>query len=298
VFGYDYQNQSGDLSGTKATRNNHGFFANLQQNIGGRIYLSGGARLEHSSAFGTIGSGRGGASFLLFHEHGPLSSTFFRLSAGRGVTEPSLLENFAQSPYFHGNPALRPEGTVSYEGALVAEWFGRRVRTEAAVFRNSFHNLIAFVGDSWLNVQASWARGVETSVEARLPGSILITGAYMWLDTRVTSSASPQSSTTGIGEELVRRPRNSGSFSLAATPRRWSFVVGGRFVGERQDADFTFGVTRNPGYENIYASASYQATKHVTPVLRVENLLNERYEEVLGYQTLSRSIVGGLRVSF
>jgi outer membrane receptor protein involved in Fe transport len=298
VFGYDYQNQSGDLSGTKATRNNHGFFANLQQNIGGRIYLSGGARLEHSSAFGTIGSGRGGASFLLFHEHGPLSSTFFRLSAGRGVTEPSLLENFAQSPYFHGNPALRPEGTVSYEGALVAEWFGRRVRTEAAVFRNSFHNLIAFVGDSWLNVQASWARGVETSVEARLPGSILITGAYMWLDTRVTSSASPQSSTTGIGEELVRRPRNSGSFSLAATPRRWSFVVGGRFVGERQDADFTFGVTRNPGYENIYASASYQATKHVTPVLRVENLLNERYEEVLGYQALSRSIVGGVRVSF
>ncbi len=298
VFGYDYQNQSGDLSGTQAARNNHGFFANLQQNIGGRIYLSGGARVQHSSAFGTIGSGRGGASFLLFHERGPLSSTSFRLSAGRGVTEPSLLENFAQSPYFHGNPALRPEETTSFEAALVAEWFGRRVRTEVAAFRDSFHNLIAFVGDSWQNVQASWARGVETSAQARLPGNILITGASMWLDTRVTSSTSPASSTTGIGEELVRRPRHSGSVSVAITPRRWSFLVGGRFVGERQDADFTFGVTRNPGYQNVYASASYQATKHMTPVLRVENLLNERYEEVLGYQALSRSIVGGLRFSF
>ena len=298
VFGYDYQNQSGDLSGTNASRGNHGFFANLQQNIGGRIYLSGGGRYEHSSAFGSVGSGRGGASFLLTREHGPLSSTFFRLSAGRGVTEPSLLENFAQSPYFHGNPALRPEETTSYEAALEAEWFRRHIRTEVAAFRNSFHNLIAFVGDSWQNVQASWARGVETSVEARLPRNIQITGAYMWLNTRVTSSTSPASSTTGIGEELIRRPRNSGSVSFAMTPRRWTFLIGGRFVGERQDADFTFGATRNPGYENVYASASYQATKHVIPVLRIGNLLNERYEEVLGYQGLSRSIIGGVRIAF
>ncbi len=298
VFGYDYQNQSGDLSGTNASRNNHGFFADLQQNLGGRIYLSGGGRVEHSSAFGTIGSGRGGASFLVFREHGPLSSLFFRLSAGRGVTEPSLFENFAQSPYFHGNPALRPEETNSYEAALVAELFGRRVRTELAAFRNSFHNLIAFVGDSWQNVEASWARGIETSAQARVARNVLVTGTYMWLDTRITNSASPSSSTTGIGEELVRRPRNSGSVSVALTPKRWSFVVGSRFAGERQDADFTFGITRNPGYENVYASASFQATKHVTPVLRVDNLLNERYEEVLGYQALSRSVIGGVRLNW
>ena len=298
VFGYDYQNQSGYLSGTNASRNNHGFFANLQQKIGSRIFLSGGARVEHSSAFGTIGTGRGGASFLLFHEHGPLSSTFFRFSAGRGVTEPSLLENYAQNPYYVGNPALRPEVTKSAEAAIVAEWFGRRVRTEVAAFRNSFHNLIAFVGDSWQNVEASWARGVETSVQARLPRSILITGAYMFLDTRITNSASPESSDTGIGEELVHRPRNSGSVSVAITPRRWTFVLGGRFVGERQDADFTFGITRNPGYQNVYASATYQAAKHITPILRVDNLMNERYEDVLGYQALSRSIMGGVRISF
>jgi outer membrane cobalamin receptor len=94
----------------------------------------------------------------------------------------------------------------------------------------------------------------------------------------------------------VRRPRNSGSVSVSVTPRRWSFVIGGRFTGERQDADFTFGVTRNPAYQNVYASASYQATKHVTPVFRVDNLLNARYEEVLGYQALSRSIIGGVRI--
>ena len=296
VFGYDYQDQSGVLSAVAASRTNHGFFANVQQNFGRRIFLSGGARVEHSSAFGTIGSGRGGASFLLLGEHGPLSSTSLRLSAGRGVTEPSLLENYAQSPYFFGNPALRPETTTTYEAALVSEWWGRRIKTEVAAFRNSFHNLIAFVGDTWQNVEASWARGVETSAQARVTNNILITGAYMWMPTRITASTTPQSSDTGLGDPLVRRPRNSGSLSIAVTPKRWSLVLGGSFVGERQDADFTFGVTRNPGYENIYASASYNLAKHFTPILKVDNLLNERYEEVLGYQALSRSVIGGVRI--
>jgi vitamin B12 transporter len=297
VFGYDYQDQSGNLSGVPASRTNNGFFANVQQNFGRRIFLSGGARVEHSSAFGNIGSGRAGASFLLAGEHGPLSSTFFRVSGGRGVTEPSLLENYAQAaPYYFGNPALRPETTTTYEAALAAEWWRRRVKTEVAAFRNSFRDLIAFVGDTWENIEASWARGVETSAQARVTNNIFLTGSYMWLDTRITASTTPESSDTGLGEPLVRRPRNSGSLSIAVTPKRWSLVVGGSFIGERQDADFTFGITRNPGYQNIYASASYDIARHFAPMLKVENLLNERYQEVLGYQALSRGILGGVRI--
>jgi vitamin B12 transporter len=296
VFGYGYQNQSGNLSGVEASRTNHGFFANVQQSLGSRISLNGGGRVEHSSAFGTIGSGRGGASLRLFGEHGVLSSTSLRVSAGRGVTEPSLLENFAQSPYFFGNPALRPETTTTYETGVVSEWWGHRVRTEVSLFRNSFHNLIAFVSDTWENIEASWARGIETSVQARISRNFLINGSYMRLYTDITASTSPESSDTGIGEPLVHRPRNSGSLSIAVTPKRWSLVVGARFVGERQDADFTFGITRNPGYENLYATASYDLAKHFTPILRIDNLLNERYEEVLGYQAQSRGIMGGVRI--
>jgi vitamin B12 transporter len=298
VFGYGYQDQSGNLSGVAARRTNNGFFANLQQSLGSRIFLDGGARIEHSSAFGTIYSGRGGASFRLAGEHGALSSTLLRVSGGRGVTEPSLLENYAQELAYDvfGNPSLRPEVTTTYEAGVVSEWWNRRVRTEVDLFRSSFHDLIAFVGDTWENIEASWARGVQTSAQARVSSNILVKGSYMRLYTDITASATPESSSTGVGEPLLRRPRNSGSLSIAVTPKRWSLVTGASFVGERQDDDFTFGVTRNPGYQNIYASASYDLAKHFTPVLRVDNLLNERYEEVLGYQALSRGIMGGLRI--
>jgi len=298
VFGYNYQRQSGNLSGIAAERDNSGLFFNVRQSLGSRIFLSGGARYEHSSAFGNIGSGRAGANFVLAGEHGALSSASFRLSGGRGVVEPSLLEDYAQSPYFHGNPALRPAETTTWEAAIAADWWHRRVHTEAAGFRNSFDNLIAFVGDSWQNIQASWARGIEVSAQAHLARNISINGAYMRLYTRITASTSPTSPATGIGEELLRRPRNSGSVSLAITPKRWSFLTGGRFVGERQDDDFTFGSTRNPGYQSVFASASFQITKHFAPLLRLDNLLNESYQEALGYPALSRTIIGGLRIGW
>ena len=57
-------------------------------------------------------------------------------------------------------------------------------------------------------------------------------------------------------------------------------------MGERNDVNNSFQVARNPNYENVYASASYDFTRHVTPVLRLDNLLNESYQEALGYPAL------------
>ena len=69
-------------------------------------------------------------------------------------------------------------------------------------------------------------------------------------------------------------------------------------MGERQDADYVFGITRSPAYANVFLSASYNATTHLTPFLRIDNLTNESYSEVLGYPALSRNAIGGLRVTW
>jgi outer membrane cobalamin receptor len=298
VFGYAFQDQSGNVSGTEASRKHNGFFANEQYSLGSRIHLSGGLRVEHSSAFGTYLAPRAGGSVLLLKQHGPLDSTFLRLSAGRGILEPSLYENYVQSQYAKGNPALRPEKTNSYEAAIVQEWAGRRIRTEVAAFRSSFHDLITYVYPSWQNIEQSWARGVEFSGEAKIVRNVSLSASYTRLSTRVVNSVSPTSPTTGIGVELLRRPKNGGSLVLSATPKRFTFVAGARFVGDRHDSDYAFGITRNPGYENVFASASYTLSKHFTPILRLDNLLNERYQEALGYSALSRTVLGGMRISW
>jgi outer membrane cobalamin receptor len=303
IFGYEFERQEGRLSSYDVSRDNHGVFLLKQQRLGRRVFVSAGLRSEHSSAFGNKWAPRGTVSVLAAGEHGPLSSTYFRVSAGRGITEPSLLQNFAREAWYTGNPNLRPEKTSTYEAGVVQEWFGRRLRTEAAVFHNSFTDLIAFVSKpapiwgSWENVEASKARGLEFSAQARPMKYVTVNAAYTRLWTRIVTSNAPSSAFTGIGQELGRRPGNSGSISLSVAPARWSFQAGGVAVGERQDSD-VFGVTRNPGYQNVYAGASWRAHKHIAPFFRADNLLNARYYEVLGYSCLSRTLKGGLRLEW
>jgi vitamin B12 transporter len=303
LFGYEYERHEGLVTSRDVARDNHGVFAYHQQSVGGRVFLSGGLRMERSSAFGVKWAPRASASIRLASQHGPLSDTFLRLSAGRGITEPSLIQNYARDPWFVGNLALRPERTTSVDAGLVQTWLERRLRTEVSVFDSSFRDLIVFVflpwpePSTWRNIEASRARGVEISAQARVVASLLVTGQYTYMRTRITQSSSPNSLFTGVGQELARRPRNSGSLTLSWTPRRFLFQTGAVLMGERQDNDL-FGVTRNPGYQNVYAALSWRGPGRLAPYIRVENLLNARYHEVLGYSNLARSVTGGVRLEW
>jgi outer membrane cobalamin receptor len=76
-------------------------------------------------------------------------------------------------------------------------------------------------------------------------------------------------------------------------------IAGGRFVGERQEHDFVFfDVNRNPGYQYVFVNGSWQAMRHVAPFLRIENVLDAEYQEVLGYSALSRNVIGGVRIKW
>lgn len=299
VFGYEHEDQGGLISGRDVLRRNNGGYLHEQYTVGRRLFLTGGARIENSSTFGNKFAPRGSATFKLVGEHGPLSSAYLRFSAGRGITEPSLLENFARESFYVGNPALKPEKLTGYDLGVVQEWFGGKLRTEVTAFRNSFYDLIVFDSSrnpsTWSNIDRSRARGVEIVGAARPWKFVELNAAYTRLSTRITRTNSTNIYSQA-GEELPRRPRNALSAWISIAPRRWTLLVGGRFVGERQDTDFVFGVTRNPAYGNLYASGTYQITEHIAPFLRIDNLADERYQEVLGYPALTRNAMGGVRI--
>jgi vitamin B12 transporter len=305
VFGYDFERQGGVISTRDVSRLNNGFFASEQYTFFKRLSVSGGVRVEQSTIFGSEFTPRVAASLQALGERGLLSSLLLRTSAGRGVREPSLLDSFAKDSTFVGNPSLRLEKTNSYEAGVLAEWFHRRVRTEVSAFRNSFRDLIVFVSlpnsvvGTWANVDAAYARGFEFSAQTRPWRNLQLAGQHTLLWSRVINSSTPQSLSTGIGQELGRRPRNSSSLSLTIAPSRWSFQMTAWYFGEHQEqSDTTFGINRAPAYWGSMASGSYRLSKHVSPFLRVENVTNSRYQEVLGYNNLSRSIRGGTRLEW
>jgi len=289
VFGYDYERQAGQISRTNVARDNNGVYAHEQYALTSRIFVNGGVRLEHSSTFGNKFTPRGAVTFRLPTE------TIFRLSLSRGIKEPALIENFASESFYIGNPRLKPEKTDSFEAGLSHDWLGKRLRTDVAYFRSRFTDRIEFDFSqnpaTWENIARSWARGVELSASGKVWRFVSAHANYTKLYTHNFGNL--------IDPELVRRPRNAGSLSLEFAPRRWTLMAGARIVGERPEDDFVFSaINRNNGYENVFVNGSFQVTRHLELHVRVDNALDEGYQEVLGYSALSRNAAGGLKLTW
>ena len=295
VMSYDFERQAGLITGNNVDRRNNGLSIFDQWAWRNRIFVSAGARYEHSTIFGNRFAPRGAITFRL------PTDTYLRLSLGRGIKQPTLLESFAKTSSYEGNPNLRPAKTDTFEAGLTRDWFGGRVRTEAAYFRTKYADLSQFVSGpaplffgGWQNVAKAWSRGVEMNGSYKVHSFITTRLSYTRLSSQITASAS----TGDIGQQLVRRPKNSGTASLEFTPKRWSAIIGARFVGNSRDSFASFGITRISAYNTVYLSVSYQATKHITPFFRINNLTDEQYREVSGYGAWSRNGLGGVRINW
>jgi vitamin B12 transporter len=52
------------------------------------------------------------------------------------------------------------------------------------------------------------------------------------------------------------------------------------------------------GYGVVNFGGSYDITKNFQAFLRIENLLDQEYEEIFGFGTFGRSAFGGLKLTF
>jgi vitamin B12 transporter len=107
-----------------------------------------------------------------------------------------------------------------------------------------------------------------------------------------------------VGLPLLRRPRHSGSLEVSWIAERFDLTLDGSFVGKRRDFDpVTFAkfdlagrAIFNDGYAKLNAAGSYHITRLVTAFARMENLLNQDYEEILGYSAYRLNFSAGLRI--
>jgi outer membrane receptor protein involved in Fe transport len=163
---------------------------------------------------------------------------------------------------------------------------------------------------NFINNDRSIAKGFELSVSARPNRWLRFDGNYTLLNTRLEAASGVLDSATGtvilnpeIGLPLYRRPRNSGSASVAFTGERLSANLEGVFIGRRRDYDpayfSRFDLQGRPiyngGYTKLDLAGSYRLNSSVSLFARVENLLNQSYEEVLGYPAYKLNFSAGMR---
>ena len=233
--------------------------------------------------------------------------TRIRVSAGTGIRPPGAFEIA-----FTDNPALKSERTRSFDVGLEQALASGRIVVEATAFFNRYDDLIVSVGQSFQdasqfrtdNLDNSRARGLELAASARTAQGFEARVTYTWLDTEVLElDAADGQAKAGfeVGDPLLRRPRHQGSLELSFTQPRFSMFTSLGARGRTLDIDPTFGtfggLFDNPSYAVVDIGGSLRATTGIEFIARIQNLLDNDYEEAFGFPSLGRSFTAGIRVA-
>jgi len=296
---------------THGLRLNHALFA--QQRItGGRLSAIAGVRYVHNDSFGDRAVPRVALMFLVLHGGSRLSGTRLRFSYSQGIKEPRFEESFGISGVFPAdpNPNLKPEENQAFEAGFEQGFFGNRYALSAVYFNNQFRNQIEFTTNpqdhngEYVNVNRSLAHGAEVNLKGRLSKRVSLDAAYNHTSTQILEAplCTPQNFCDPLlakGEPLIRRPKHSGSLLLHYFGSRWGANLAGSFVGRRADSDFLgFNINHAPGYARVDLGGWYAVQSHVSAYLNIENALDRRYQEVVGYPALPINFRAGLRFRF
>jgi len=210
-----------------------------------------------------------------------------RASYGEAFRQPSVGELYFP---FSGNPGLDAETSRSWELG-VTRWFGSRLRIDLDGFWTSLDNLIEydFATNTFANVATAKIKGAEAGVLWSVAKGLDVRAQATWLDTRGDD-----------GRSLLRRPRWSGALTLAGRlGRRLRLDLTVAVIGRRADVDpVTFTRSAAAGAATADLALAWRVTPHADLTLRAINLLDRRYQEVLGYPAPRQRIIGGLRARF
>jgi vitamin B12 transporter len=299
--GAEYEHEAGTVGDPRnqplvAVRNNYAGFVQDQWFLRKRLFLAAGARFEHNESFGFSATPR---LSLAWHAHqgtqgGLLGLTKIKANFGLGIKEPTLVESFSKSPYFLGNPNLRPEKSTSFDIGMEQSFADSRGALEIAFFQNRYRDQIGFVttdfttfAGTYFNLGRSRAQGIETTFRQNLGGNVECWGTYLFLDSLVLENTAPLDPVFAPGQALFRRPRHSGSLDLRWRPGRWTFGATATVVGSRLDSDFLgLDLTQNPGYGSLDLLVSIRLFSGITVFAVVNNALDRDYMEAFGYPAL------------
>ena len=226
------------------------------------------ARAEDYSDFGSASTYYAGYGYDL------TQAWRVTLSSSTAFRAPTFIDLYG----FGGNPALDPERARSNEVGVQWAEGGHLVRVVA--FDTKFQDAITFDPQTFTvrNVRKASVTGVETSYSGRLLGFEL--RAALTVQDAVEQEPGAQELAA------IRRAKTYGSFSVF---RGFGHLrLGGEVVasGARPDTDIqTFARIEDAAYTVVNLMARYDITKNLYVSMRADNVFDEKYALVHGFNT-------------
>ncbi len=226
----------------------------------------------------------------------PGTGTRLHASIGTGVTNPTFFETFGFDPgSFVGNPDLVPEESEGWDAGVEQTLLKGLAVIDLSYFEAKLENEIYtdfgpppdYPSTPANRTNQSDRSGWEASFSIHPTDDIDIIGSWTNLD-----------ATEPAGIE-IRRPENQGaldaSWRIAGGPLQLNLGV--TYNGEMLDTDFgTFLNTAVDPYTLVRLGASWQVSDTIELYGRLENVIDEEYEEVIGFRSPPQAFYIGIRL--
>ena len=302
--GYQFRDQQGEnrdlltnnLDIPHKVLSSHAGFAQAQLNLWDRVFATAGVRQDEYNVFGSATTYRATAGYL--HQE---TGTKVRGSYATGFRAPTF--NQLYFPNF-GNPNLKPEKSQSMDIGIDQYLFDNRLTLSGGFFWNHYRDMIVAQENNFscgpfgfcaANIGAVSAKGWEASVKYAVVKDVPFIKS---LDVQAQyTNTLTRNLDEQAGNRVPRIPVDQWSMIISYQPiDPLRINLEGRYVGSRFNDVNNLQSMRAFDVWNI--SAAYDVTNRVQTYLRVDNLFNEKYEEILFFGTPVRSIFAGLRVNY
>jgi len=230
-----------------------------------------------------------------------------RGSVGTGSKAPTFTERYGYyEDLFIGNPDLKPESSQGWEIGMDSNWAEGKYQFQLAYFDQDLQDEIdGFVFDpetflfTALNKDSDSSRkGIEAVFDTRLAKSFTLTASYTYTD-------ATEMDAMGQPVREVRRPKHMASVSANYYfgDDRGNLNLNLNYAGSQQDIfyspeTFTSERVDMDAYTVVDVAAAWKLTRSLEITARISNLLDEEYEEVLGFVRPGRAVYAGLRGRF
>jgi len=215
-------------------------------------------------------------------------------SYGTGIKNPTLVELFGFTPDFTGNENLSPEESTG--GDIGFEYISDDGRQffDITYFDRDIEDLITGSGNTAINIAGeSSSNGLEVTYQNDISNSFGLNFNYTYNDTEDDQ-----------GNQLVRRPEHqfSAGVDYSMLNQALTTRLSLRHVKDRVDSafneDFTTSLVELDEYTVVDLAARYRISEKLSIKARIDNVFDEEYQEVLGYNTPERAYYIGLSGNF
>jgi vitamin B12 transporter len=289
AFGVEREEERADLSTGDGAFGETAVFAIGRAEIG-RATVTGSLRWDDPDAFDAEATARLAAAV-------PLAGGFvLRASAGQGFKTPTVSQALCDFCFPAGpSVGLKPERADGIDFGLDWASIDGRLTASALVYRLEVEDQIDYVFDPatfesrYRNIDRTRTDGAELEAAIDLGDRWSLQAAYAWTDAQDRST----------GARLPRVPEHSGSVAAFWTGARARAGLIVRGEGRQADVDpSAFAAAERPGFVTADLNGGFRLTERVELTLRIENLLDQDYEETLGYGEPGRSAYAGVRLRY